>query len=81
MMSDTGQTTNKLLGVLKSRKFWAAVISILVAFGVTQLNESQESQVVDAILLILTIVVNSVSYQIGTAIEDAARHKSGTSLD
>ena len=55
---------NKLVGILKSRKFWASVIGLLVAFGF--LEAGDEAQLTEAII---TITV-AVTYIIGTAIED-----------
>ena len=58
----------KLKGILQSRKFWAAVVSLLVTFGVVGMDV--EDQVTDAIVTIVPVVAGS-AYIIGTAIEDA----------
>jgi hypothetical protein len=63
----------KLLGVLKSRKFWAGVIGIAVAVGLLNLGEGGEENLVEAILTVIT----TISYIIATAIEDAGRAQGG----
>ena len=63
----------KLLGVLKSRKFWAAIVSLLIAFGLLEMSEVQEAELVQAILTVVTWA----AYSIGVAIEDAGRARNG----
>lgn len=58
---------NKFVGLLKSRKFWASVIGLVVALGF--LEGGQEAQVVEALVVLGT----AATYVIGTAIEDAGR--------
>lgn len=60
---------SKLIGVLKSRKFWAGVIGILVAVGLLNFGEGDESRLTEAILTVVT----TVSYIVATAIEDAGK--------
>lgn len=57
---------DKFSGVLKSRKFWAAVISLLVATGVLQASEAQEAEMVNAML----IVAGAAVYILSVAFED-----------
>lgn len=57
--------------VLKSRKFWAALIGLLVSLGVMTLSDQQEAELVAAIL----VVVDMLGYQILTAWEDVAKRK------
>jgi len=71
----------KLIGVFKSRKFWAAVISLLVVFGVMQVNDAEQSELVESVLVVVTAVVNAAAYIIGVAIEDAGRARGGRTLD
>lgn len=59
-------TSNKLLGLLQSRKFWASLISLLVAVGMLQFSDSQQAELVAALLTVTT----AVSYVIGVALED-----------
>jgi hypothetical protein len=64
----------KLLGVLKSRKFWAGVVGLLVAVGLLNLGEdAAEENLVEAILTVVTTVV----YILSVAIEDAGRAQGG----
>ena len=68
----------KLLGVLKSRKFWAGVVGIAVAVGLLNLGEgSGEDNLVEAILTVVT----TISYILATAIEDAGRAQGGQKMD
>lgn len=60
-------STNKFVVVLKSRKFWAAIISLLVVFGF--LPDSDHSALIEAI----STVSIAVSYIVATAYEDANR--------
>jgi hypothetical protein len=57
---------DRFSGVLKSRKFWAAVISLLVATGILQVSEGQETELVNAILL----VAGAAVYILSVALED-----------
>lgn len=66
----------KLKGVFQSRKFWAAVISMLVSFGVVQADI--EDSVVEAVVILAPIVAGA-AYGIGTSIEDAGRARGGDS--
>lgn len=68
---------DKLLGVLKSRKFWAAIVALLVSFGLLNLSDVQEAEVVQAILTVVT----TIAYIIGVAIEDAGRARGGQLRD
>lgn len=64
----------KLVGVLKSRKFWAGVVGIIVALGLLNLGENgAEENLVEAILTVVT----TVSYIVATAIEDAGKAQGG----
>lgn len=68
---------SKFAGVFKSRKFWAGVIGVLVSVGMLQVSDAQESELVTAVLTVVT----AVGYIIGTAIEDAGRAQGGRRLD
>lgn len=52
--------------VLKSRKFWAAVIAILFSTGILQGSEAAEADLLNAILTAIT----AVGYIISVALED-----------
>lgn len=68
----------KLLGVFKSRKFWAGVVGILVSVGLLNLGENgAEDNLVEAILTVVT----TVGYILATAIEDAGRAQGGQLKD
>ena len=56
---------NKFVQVLKSRKFWAAVVALCVAFFGSRAG-------IDADTLTGAIVI-AVSYILGTALEDGLR--------
>lgn len=58
--------TDRFSGVLRSRKFWAAVVSLLVSTGILQTSEAQEAEMVNAILL----VAGAAVYIFSVAIED-----------
>lgn len=58
---------NKFLDVLKSRKFWAAVVGLAVAFFGSRAGIPQE----ELILSISTLV----AYILGTALEDGLSAK------
>lgn len=64
----------RLKGIFQSRKFWAAVISLLVSFGVVQADI--EDNVVEAVV-VLAPVIAGAAYGVGVAVEDAARAKAG----
>lgn len=57
---------NKIIGVLQSRKFWAAIITLLMIFGVLEQNEAEQARLVEAILTVVT----TVSYIVSVALED-----------
>ena len=57
----------KWMGLLKSRKLWASVIGLLVAFGL--LEGGEEARLTEAIIVIVT----AASYVVGTGLEDAGR--------
>lgn len=63
----------KIIWVLKSRKWWASVIGLLIATGVLQLSDSQEADLVGALLTVAT----TIGYVVSVAIEDAGRHMGG----
>ncbi len=60
----------KIVWMLQSRKFWAAVIGLLIASGVLQLSDAQEADLLQAILTVVT----TLGYAISVALEDAGRH-------
>lgn len=62
-------TKSKLMGVLASRKFWASVVGVLAAVGLVVFSESQQADLVAAIVT----VVSMVAYILGVAIEDAGQ--------
>lgn len=67
--------SNKMIATLKSRKFWASVVSLLVSLGVVAWSESQATAVTDSIVTLvgaLAPVLVGAVYVISTAIEDAA---------
>ena len=57
----------KFIGIFKSRKFWSAVIGLVIATGVLQISEGEEATLLNAIL----VVVTAIGYGLGVAIEDA----------
>lgn len=63
----------KIIWVLKSRKWWASVIGLLIATGVLQLSDAQEADLVQAVLTVVT----TLGYALSIAIEDAGRHAGG----
>ena len=66
----TSGTNNKLLDLLKSRKFWAAIVGLIVAIA-------GERAGVDAEALAGAVAV-VVMYIFGTALEDGLKyHKHG----
>ena len=62
--------TGKFKQLMKSRKFWASVISILVSLGVV--GASDEGPALEAVLALVPVLAGA-AYTIGTAIEDAGR--------
>lgn len=60
----------KILWILKSRKFWSAIVGLLMSFGLLQMSDAQEAELVGAILTVAT----AVGYMASIAIEDAGRH-------
>lgn len=56
--------------MLKSRKLWAALIGLLIATGILQLSDSQEADLVQAVLTVVT----TLGYALSVAVEDAGRH-------
>lgn len=63
--------------VLKSRKFWASLISLLAAVGLLQFSDTQQADLVSAILTIVT----AAAYTLSVAIEDAGRAQGGQMRD
>jgi hypothetical protein len=63
----------KWAGVLKSRKFWASVLSLGTALGLLHFSNAAQTELVSAILTIVT----AVSYTLATALEDAGRGAGG----
>lgn len=63
----------KIIWVLKSRKWWASVIGLLIATGALQLSDAQEADLVGALLTVAT----TIGYVVSVAIEDAGRHMGG----
>lgn len=59
----------KLMQTLGSRKFWAAIVGMLVAVGLLQYSDAQQAELVAAVLAVVT----SIGYMLGVAIEDAGR--------
>lgn len=62
------ETFNKFFAVLKSRKFWAAVIAALSAVAAFALDE------ITAWQLVQSLVAVAAAYSTGVAIEDAGYH-------
>lgn len=60
--------------MLKSRKFWSAIVGLLVAVGWLQVSDVQEADLVSAILTVAT----AIGYMVSVAVEDAGRHVGGT---
>ena len=61
---------NKFVGILTSRKAWAAIISVAATFGVLEYSDAQQAELVEAIM----VVVVAVGYMMSIAVEDGARH-------
>jgi hypothetical protein len=64
----------KLAWMLKSRKFWSAIVGLAIAAGWLQLSDVQEADLVSAILTVAT----ALGYMISVAVEDAGRHMGGS---
>lgn len=64
-----GDVKSKLLGLLRSRKFWAAI----VGFAVTLLQSFNPDFPLSSDQLLI-VILPIVSYILGTAIEDRALH-------
>ena len=64
---------NKLLGVLRSRKFWAALVGTLFVI----LNEFVPDFPLDA-EQVTNVIYMLVAYIIGVAVEDAGRWVGGS---
>lgn len=62
----------KLYYLFRSRKFWASFIALLSSVGLFAYSDAQQSELVDAIMVIIPAIVGGC-YVIGTAIEDATR--------
>lgn len=62
------QQPNKLAGVLRSRKFWAAVLSIAGTFGVDAVKDLDPDTLVFAIETIGGVYIGSI------AVEDGLTH-------
>lgn len=60
---------DKFLGLLKSRKFWASIVALLVVFQVVP--EGEEGALIEAILTVVT----TVGYILSVALEDAFSSK------
>lgn len=61
-----GEQRNKMLALLKSRKFWSMLVGLLVSIGLITLSEAQESELVGSVLAIVNLAV----YQFSVAYED-----------
>ena len=80
------EPNNAILGgILKSRKFWASIIALLVSLGILNFaSPGGEDQFVEAIMTIVMAIVPVVlatSYSRSVAIEDAGRAAAGQDLD
>ena len=62
---------NKIKAVLKSRKFWAALIAALSAAAAFFMDEITAWQLIQALVAV------AASYATGVAIEDAGYHIGG----
>lgn len=62
---------NKFMQTLRSRKFWAAIVGMAVAVGLLNYSDSQQAELVAAVLAVVT----SIGYMLGVAIEDAGTKK------
>lgn len=62
----------KVLYMLKSRKFWVSIVGLLVSLGFLEASDVDNAALVEAILVIVT----TISYALSIAIEDAGRHSS-----
>jgi len=57
--------TNKFKELMKSRKFWASIVGLLVSVGLISVDAEQE--LVNAVLVIVTVYVG------GTGLEDIGK--------
>ena len=57
----------------EARKFWASVLSLGTALGLLHFSDVPQTELVSAILTIVT----AVSYTLATALEDAGRGAGG----
>lgn len=62
------QPVSKFLALLKSRKFWAAIIAAIAAVSAFALDEISVWQLIQA------LVATAAAYSTGVAIEDAGWH-------
>lgn len=60
-------------GVLKSRKFWASLIGLLVSVGVLNYSDAQQAELASAVLTVAT----AIGYVLSVAIEDAGSARGG----
>jgi hypothetical protein len=60
----------KIMFMLKSRKFWVSIVGLAVAFGLLEANDVANEELVQSLL----VIVSTISYVISVAIEDAGRH-------
>lgn len=65
--------SSKLLQLLKSRKFWAAIVSLIVAIFALEYSDAEQAKMVEAILAVAT----AIAYIIGTALEDGLSRFNG----
>lgn len=63
-------TTNKLIAVLKSRKFWASVLGLLAVFGVSMFADIDSDKLIDAIMVIVAAFVGSTALEDGLSRRD-----------
>lgn len=59
-------SSNKMVGVLKSRKFWAAIVSLLASIGLV--SADMEPQLVESLLTIVAVIGGT--YILGTGVSD-----------
>lgn len=60
------QEKNKWLAMLQSRKFWAATIGIAVAVGMLEFSDTQQAELIEAIV----VIVGTIGYILGLSLED-----------
>lgn len=74
----------KWKGLLTSRKFWASLVSLLVALGILGFSDVQQGDLVDSLLVIvgaILTVIAGLGYSASVAVEDAGRAQGGQNLD